>query len=324
MPEIKRLLNRIFLCVFVCLVIVAYCGPVGMAEHASIVLRYDGQEKTVVADSDDYELIFRAAGVKVGPQDDIVAIERIGQPKQLLLSRAVPITVVKGNVETKYYTAKHTVGAALKSLGLSFRQKLVYPNPRVAVSPEMKIHLLDKQDVVTEREEAISIPVKYVDDHKLPFGEVQLLEKGSPGKVKVISRSIYQEGKLKELEMGREVITHPKDSVVRRGLGMSIETPEGRKRYTKIINVEASAYTINCGSGTGLTAIGMVPYHGVIAVDPSFIPFYTKLYIPGYGIAVAGDTGGYIIGNRIDLFMDNYSDAISWGRRDIDVYILED
>lgn len=50
------------------------------------------------------------------------------------------------------------------------------------------------------------------------------------------------------------------------------------------------------------TAIGIVPYEGIVAVDPSMIPYYTKMYIPGYGIAMAGDTGGDMVGNRIDVF----------------------
>ena len=63
--------------------------------------------------------------------------------------------------------------------------------------------------------------------------------------------------------------------------------------------------------------------HGIIAVDPHVIPYGTRVYIPGYGFAVAGDTGGAIIGNRIDLFMDSYHDAISFGRRNVEMYILE-
>ena len=67
----------------------------------------------------------------------------------------------------------------------------------------------------------------------------------------------------------------------------------------------------------------MVPYHGVVAVDPDVIPYGTRMYIPGYGFAVAADCGGAINGNTIDLFMEDYGDAISWGRRDVTVYFLE-
>jgi 3D (Asp-Asp-Asp) domain-containing protein len=52
------------------------------------------------------------------------------------------------------------------------------------------------------------------------------------------------------------------------------------------------------------------------------IPYYTKMYIPGYGMAMAGDTGGDMVGHRVDLFFGDYHRAIQWGRRDIDIYIL--
>jgi 3D (Asp-Asp-Asp) domain-containing protein len=87
--------------------------------------------------------------------------------------------------------------------------------------------------------------------------------------------------------------------------------------------MEATAYTLAEGNGDGVTSIGIVPYHGIIAVDPSEIPYGTKVYIPGYGFAMAGDCGGAINGNRIDLFMESYNDAIQWGRRTVDMYILE-
>ena len=73
----------------------------------------------------------------------------------------------------------------------------------------------------------------------------------------------------------------------------------------------------------GITATGMRATYGVVAVDPRVIPFYTRLYIPGYGYAIAADTGGDIQGNRIDLFYPTYAEAIQWGRRTVPVYILE-
>ncbi len=63
-------------------------------------------------------------------------------------------------------------------------------------------------------------------------------------------------------------------------------------------------------------------HHGVVAVDPRVIPLGSHLYIPGYGRAVAGDTGGAIIGHRIDLAFNSYGDAIRFGRRPVKVYVL--
>ena len=85
---------------------------------------------------------------------------------------------------------------------------------------------------------------------------------------------------------------------------------------------EATAYTWG-GGASGHTSVGLWPKRGIVAVDPRVIPYYTKLYIPGYGMAIAGDTGGAIVGTRIDLFMDSLYECYQWGRRDVEIYILE-
>ena len=72
-----------------------------------------------------------------------------------------------------------------------------------------------------------------------------------------------------------------------------------------------------------MTAIGRRAGHGIVAVDPRLIPLGTHLYIPGYGMAIAGDTGGDIVGHRIDLGFDSTRDAMLFGRRDITVYRLK-
>jgi 3D (Asp-Asp-Asp) domain-containing protein len=89
------------------------------------------------------------------------------------------------------------------------------------------------------------------------------------------------------------------------------------------VTMEASAYLPTDGGGNGITASGMVARHGVVAVDPDVIPLGTRLYIPGYGEAIAADTGGAIQGHKIDLCMESYGEAMQFGRRDITVYVLK-
>ncbi len=102
-----------------------------------------------------------------------------------------------------------------------------------------------------------------------------------------------------------------------------VETSRGALRYTNVMVMEASAYLPTDGGGSCVTATGLPATHGVVAVDPDVIPLGTRLYIPGYGVAIAADTGGMIEGDMIDLCMEDYDDCMAFGRRDIDVYILE-
>ena len=86
--------------------------------------------------------------------------------------------------------------------------------------------------------------------------------------------------------------------------------------------MEATAYLPTDGGGDGITATGIRARHGVVAVDPNVIPLGTRVYIPGYGEAIAADTGGDIVGNRIDVVLEDYGSAMQFGRRIVDVYIL--
>ncbi|UII58342.1 LysM peptidoglycan-binding domain-containing protein (plasmid) [Cytobacillus spongiae] len=95
----------------------------------------------------------------------------------------------------------------------------------------------------------------------------------------------------------------------------------------KEITVEATAYTASCDGCSGTTATGVNllenPDAKVIAVDPNVIPLGSKVYVEGYGYATAEDTGGAIKGNRIDVFIPSKDQAIDFGRKTLNVKILE-
>jgi len=95
---------------------------------------------------------------------------------------------------------------------------------------------------------------------------------------------------------------------------------------SKEITVEATAYTASCEGCSGITATGINlledPNQKVISVDPSVIPLGSKVYVEGYGEAIAGDTGGAIKGNKIDVFIPSKQEAINFGRKQLKVTIL--
>ena len=102
-----------------------------------------------------------------------------------------------------------------------------------------------------------------------------------------------------------------------------VETPQGYMSYTQVLGMEATAYLPTDGSAEGLTAMGIPATYGIVAVDPDIIPLGTRVYIPGYGEALAADTGGAIYGYRIDLCMEDYYQAMDFGRRTVTVFVLK-
>lgn len=95
----------------------------------------------------------------------------------------------------------------------------------------------------------------------------------------------------------------------------------------KEMTVTATAYTAYCEgcSGTTYTGINLRanPNQKVIAVDPSIIPLGSRVWVEGYGEAIAGDIGGAIKGNIIDVFIEHKQDALNWGRRTVKIKVLD-
>ena len=102
-----------------------------------------------------------------------------------------------------------------------------------------------------------------------------------------------------------------------------VETSRGYETYSQVMGMEATAYLPTDGSAEGITAMGIPATYGIVAVDPDIIPLGTRVYIPGYGEALAADTGGAIYGYRIDLCMEDYCQAMDFGRRTVTVFVLK-
>lgn len=132
-----------------------------------------------------------------------------------------------------------------------------------------------------------------------------------------------------------EEVTVKKDETIIDGKIVSKEqekTPEtvetvksGELNYSKVLTMDATSYTDDPAENGGYstTRMGTPLRYGVVAVDPSVIPLGTKLYVEGYGYAVAEDTGGAIKGNRIDVCYTDKAKAHAFGRRNVKVYILK-
>ena len=91
----------------------------------------------------------------------------------------------------------------------------------------------------------------------------------------------------------------------------------------RALYVSATAYSAHDPGNGSRTATGTLVRRGVIAVDPSVIPLGTRVFIPGYGEAVAEDIGGGIHGQRIDVAFDTHAEALMFGRQDLEIFIME-
>ena len=96
----------------------------------------------------------------------------------------------------------------------------------------------------------------------------------------------------------------------------SVTSPVAPAAGTRTLVVDAVAYHL-----PGTTASGLPVGVGVIAVDQTVIPLGTRVFVPGYGAAVAADVGSAIKGNIIDLWMPSTAAARAWGRRAVTITV---
>lgn len=177
--------------------------------------------------------------------------------------------------------------------------------------------------------------------------EVKVKVKGKNGKKTDTVRKIFVDGEYLKSEIIDTVITkEPVTKVVVRGTKIrpggaanggiiselkppfEIQLDErGRPiKYKKLITGKATAYCTGTTCSTGVRAMP-----GRVAVDPREIPYGTKMYIVSsdgkwnYGYCTASDTGGFIYTSStvVDLYMRSYTDCINFGRRNVEIYILE-
>lgn len=94
------------------------------------------------------------------------------------------------------------------------------------------------------------------------------------------------------------------------------------ERYRKVIEARSTAYS-PASAGGNITCSGTRVRRGVVAVDPRVIPLGTRMYVEGYGYAIAEDIGGAIKGNKIDVAFLSLDECYRWGVRNVKVYILD-
>lgn len=191
----------------------------------------------------------------------------------------------------------------------------------VTVSGFMWNHGFQTTKIETRTVE-VPVEVQYERVDTLPKGEEKVLQEGTVGLDEVEEEIHYKQGDVIDTkELQRKTITPMQPKVVQVGT-REVEVSRSYDRVREVITMEATAYLPTDGGGDGITATGIRARHGVVAVDPNVIPLGTRVYIPGYGEAIAADTGGDIVGNRIDVVLEDYGSAMQFGRRIVDVYIL--
>lgn len=278
--------------------------------------------------------------------DDKVSLVRDGLAENLKPAINAVIQVGKETINTVVYDEVNS--DSLKALGIELGELDYFTQDFNQSENLITVNVVRVTEETIEEKQVIKASVVKVENPYLYVGKNVTVQQGTDGEKTIVYKVRCENGAETSKVMISETITKTAiDSIVEIGTKpLPVYTSKYGFRsvdmaeipaHTRSFVVNASAYDLSyasCGKnpgdrGYGITASGMRARYGVVAVDPKVIPLGTRLYITSvdgswvYGEAIAGDTGGAIKGNRVDLFFDSYSECISFGRRQAMVYILE-
>lgn len=257
-------------------------------------------------------------------------------------------TVITGDMNIYVYNSKNiklttngtemtvkapegTVENALNILGYEITDDdILNVDKNAQIEDDMKITLKKVTYVDEKSTEKISYKTVEKDSDDIMTGESEVSQKGVDGEKEVTKRCKYIDGKYDSTKVIDEKVTKkPVDKIVLNGTkrGTTTDTSGAPVSYSYMVSGSGTAYTAAPGA---LTATGVPVYEGGVAVNPAIIPYGSKLYIEAadgshvYGYATAIDTGGALMDGSaiVDLFYFSYDDCVSFGRRDVNVYVL--
>jgi uncharacterized protein YabE (DUF348 family) len=316
-----------------------------------VVLTVDGDKRVVRTFAHTVAAFLEEEGIVVGHNDlfSHAADEPLQNNMQLELTTAFPVTVKVDGGEQTVLVAEATVSHVLDKLGITLGEL-----DRVEPDITRKLNRGDQVNVVrveqyllTERTE---VPYREVrrSNTSLDRGELRVVHNGATGLREDTVEITLEDGEEVSVKVVQsEMIRAKQDQVVEIGENTVLSRGGRNVTFQRVYRMAATAYcagTENSGCpidehghstctgkhNNGVTASGRRAIAGngrednphIVAVDTRVIPLGSRLYIDGYGFAVAADTGGAIRGNKIDLLFSSHQSALRFGRRTLRVYLL--
>lgn len=309
-------------------------GDVGISELTAkdIIVNINSRPQILATNAETVGDVLRELDIHFTSGDymDKKKDQPVVEGMKIWLRLSVPIRIIADGQMHLLESQPITVRKALSLAGIELGANDTVSLPLLSYiyeETEIQVHRIE---VKTETvDEYIEQPETTVEYEYLVAGARAVVSEGSPGVNRNTYRVTYQDGQeVGRVLLGDEKVRDPKERVI--GVGPTnskgtatkamAATDDGASFYfVNSYSMEATAYTWTGNT----TATGTWPKVGTIAVDPDIIPLGTKVYVAGYGFAVAEDTGGAINDFIIDLYMDTENQCISWGRRQVTVYILD-
>jgi uncharacterized protein YabE (DUF348 family) len=275
-----------------------------------------------------------AQGVVLYPGDQVSPGlgNRVVPGMYVYIQRSTPVTILVDGTTLHTRSRRTTVGAVLAQEGLSLMGRdYTIPPADAHITEGMVIQVERVQEALKIEQETMPYETDWVATPDMPIDTQRIVQQGSDGVTKRRYRLTYENGQeVANVLEDQWLESIPSTKIVAYGTHISVQrldTPDGPIEYWRHFRVLATSYSAATSGKPkdhpryGLTRSGLKAGYGVIAVDPKVIPFNSQVYVPGYGKAIAGDTGPGVLGRHIDLGFDDDQPLPHWYRW-VDVYLL--
>lgn len=261
---------------------------------------------------------------------------------EIYIKRAVPVYITADNKRTTVMTYRDTVEEMFEDIPVSpgSLDRVEGADMKDKITSGMELRIVRVTENIVSETETVPYTIQRKTNRRLDKGTERVTQEGREGILEKLYKVVMEDGvEVSKQLISEKIIQNPVNKIIEIGTVMNHTTSRGDVvRYSKVLNMKATAYTASLkdtGKSPdhplfGITATGMKARKGIVAVDPDVIPLYTKLYVeipgdtPDYGFCIAGDVGGAIKGNKIDLYYDSQKYVDSFGVKNVKVYILND
>lgn len=305
---------------------------ISLERAEEIFISVDGNQSSIWTTEKLVKNILEEANIEVAEQDEIsISLDtEVGADNKIDIQKAFQLTLVDGLEERQVWSTSTTVANFLKQQGITLGElDRVEKSMEDVITPGDKVAVVRVEKVTDVVEESIDFAIEKKNDSSVLKGKEKVVKPGKKGTVERTYEVVKENGKIVTKTLQSEkVLSEPTTQVV--AVGTKVVTVTASRNNSsangKEFYVTATAYTPNCNGCSGITATGVNiksnPNMKLIAVDPNVIPLGSKVWVEGYGYAIAADTGGAIKGNKIDVLVPTKSAAKSWGRKKVRIKVL--
>ena len=274
-----------------------------------------------------------AAGIEVYLADRLTpgGGARVTPGASVFVERSIPVTVQVDGQSIRTRTHRDRVGDLLAEMGIALQgQDYTQPPLDAPVQPDLTVRVARVSEAFLIEQEPVAFETQVLPNPDMEIDTRQVTQEGESGVLQKRVRLRYEDGQeTARLIEDRRLIRAPRPKIIQYGTRIvirTVDTPDGPREYWRHFRALATSYSAST-AGTpkssphyGRTALGWPMRKGIVAVDPKVIAMRSELYVPGYGVGVAGDTGSAIIGRHVDLGYDD-DNLVIWYRW-VDVYLL--